>query len=399
MKSSRFLRVTGLVILLLGLATAMSALPGQDSRQAADQKEPSLAIPGTGSAHKDPSANWNACAEQFQRQARIFEQQMRQELANMKGRMKEAGIGSPELERWQALAAQLEGQKSEFGSRMEELSSRAQEAAEQASGRARQMFEEGPGAFLVSPEEAGWLGVEIGEVTPEKAKDLKLASVRGVVVLDVEPDGPAAKAGLKENDIITEFDGQAVEGTVQFRRLVQEAPPGRSVSLVIWRNGSNQNLSVEMGDRSASIKKKMRGRMREFGHAHAFSMPNFDFHFDTPEMMDWRTPVLGMSAEDLSGQLGAYFGAPNNSGVLVREVRPGTPAEKAGLKAGDVIVKLDDQPIASLADLRERLGEKSDQKSVNLGILRKGSEITVPVLIEKPHPMDPAAHIIHRAQM
>jgi len=59
--------------------------------------------------------------------------------------------------------------------------------------------------------------VEIGEVTADKAKDLRLSEVRGVEVIDVEPDSPAAKAGLKEHDVITRYDGQAVEGTVQFR--------------------------------------------------------------------------------------------------------------------------------------------------------------------------------------
>ena len=79
------------------------------------------------------------------------------------------------------------------------------------------------------------MGVEIGEVTAEKAKDLRLSEVRGVEVIDVQPDSPAAKAGLKEHDVITRYDGQAVEGTVQFRRLVRETPAGRNISLTVSR--------------------------------------------------------------------------------------------------------------------------------------------------------------------
>ncbi|MGB9403445.1 MAG: PDZ domain-containing protein, partial [Candidatus Acidiferrales bacterium] len=89
---------------------------------------------------------------------------------------------------------------------------------------------------------------------------------------------------------------------------------------------------------------------------------------------------------------------PNNEGILVREVKAGTPADKAGLKAGDVIMKIDDQPVKSLRDLRTHLRGKSDQKSVNLSILRKGSEMTIPVAIEKPRPID-APQVVHRAQL
>jgi serine protease Do len=216
------------------------------------------------------------------------------------------------------------------------------------------------------------------------------------VVMDVEPDSPAAKAGLKEKDVITQYDGQTVEGTVQFRRLVRETPPGRTVALVVSREGANQNISVELGDRSAYFERKMKGKMREFGEMNMPPIPNFsmpgvpvapDEH--SHGAMDWRTPVLGINAEDLTPQLGAYFGAPDDGGVLVREVRAGTPAEKAGLKAGDVIVKVDGKPVHSLGDLRAELREKSAEKSVTLGILRKGAEMSVPVAIELPRPHEP----------
>jgi len=111
-----------------------------------------------------------------------------------------------------------------------------------------------------------------------------------------------------------------------------------------------------------------------------------------------RTPLLGISAEDLTGQLGSYFGAPNNSGVLIREVRSGTPADKAGLKAGDVIIKVDGKPVGALSELRDQLRDKGDGKTVNLGVLRKGSEMTVPVTIEKPKPIE-KTQTIHRAQL
>ena len=221
-----------------------------------------------------------------------------------------------------------------------------------------------PGIVVSSTDEGGWLGVEIAEVTAEKAKDLKLSAVRGVIVDGVEPDSPAAKAGIKEKDVITQYDGQPVEGAVQFRRLIRETPPGRSITLEISRGGSLQNISVELGDRTDVYVRKMKGKMRDFGGAYSFSMPNVEELPDMPEVMDSRTPVLGINAEDLTSQLGSYFGAPNNAGVLVREVRPGTPADKAGLKAGDVIIKVEGKEVRTLADLRAQLREKSDQASV-----------------------------------
>jgi S1-C subfamily serine protease len=144
----------------------------------------------------------------------------------------------------------------------------------------------------------------------------------------------------------------------------------------------------------------MKGKMRDFGNAYPFAEPNFDFHFDTPMIvgeLDGRAPFLGINAEDLSGQLGAYFGAPDGVGVLVREVRAGTPAEKAGLKAGDVITKVDAKPVGSLSELRQQLRDKSDQKAVSLGIVRKGSEMSLSVTMEKPKPAE-STHLVRRAQ-
>ena len=109
---------------------------------------------------------------------------------------------------------------------------------------------------MSSDDGSGWLGVEISEVTTEKAKDLKLAGLRGVVVMDVEPDSPAAKAGLKENDVITQYDGQIVEGTVQFRRLVRETPAGRKVTLEFRETGTCRVFPWILGTAARSSRRK-----------------------------------------------------------------------------------------------------------------------------------------------
>jgi len=272
-------------------------------------------------------------------------------------------------------------------------------AMQEAEKKVLELNPEG-GMLFDDGEGNGWLGIEIAEISADRAKELKLGAVRGVEVVQVETDSPAAKAGLKEHDVITTYDSQTVEGRVQFRRLVRETPPGRSVSLVVSRDGSAQSLSVVIGDRGDEIE----NNVRVFRHPEhpappsSFVMPDFDFQFVAPEVMDTRTPLLGISAEDLNGQLGAYFGAPNGEGILVRDVKRGTPAEKAGLKAGDVITKVDDKPVKSLRDLRTELREKGEQKTVSLSVLRKGSAMTMPIEIEKPRPIDPP-QIINRAQL
>ncbi|MGD0404060.1 MAG: PDZ domain-containing protein [Candidatus Acidiferrales bacterium] len=383
-------------VLLLALGSTPGTLSGQSQTQ---DKAPAGSPSSPAPSATDACLDSKTLMEQLDGATRTTEQELQAQLAKLQEKIrKEVEMSAPEIGKQQSNSAELAGRQwlaraQEFASRADELSALAQEKAEAWSQEPR-VF----GAF--AEEGGGWLGVEIGEVTAEKAKDLKLSEVRGVEVLDVEPDSPGAKAGLKEHDVITTYEGQAVEGTVQFRRLVRETPAGRNIPLEISRNGATQNISVEVGDRSALLEKKMRGKMRDFDGAYALSAPNFDFRVDGPEIfgMDGRAPQLGISAEELSGQLGAYFGAPESGGILVREVRAGTAADKAGLKAGDVITKIDSKPVSSLSDLREQLRDKGGEKSVSLGILRKGSEMSVSVTIEKPQPME-LNHTQRRAQL
>ena len=242
----------------------------------------------------------------------------------------------------------------------------------------------------------GWLGVTIAEVTAEKAKELKLPAERGVMVSEVDAEGPAAKAGLKANDVITEFNGQRIEGTAQFRRFVHETPPSRTVQLTVWRDGRAQSISVPLGNLHQQMGRHVRKHVSK----------EFDFHFAMPEMPEMggnvfvmRGPTLGIDAEDLNGQLGSYFGAPDGEGVLVREVKSGTPAEKAGLKAGDVITKVDGERVRSVSELRQKVREKREKKSVSIGVLRKGAEMSLDVGIEQPKPPEKKKLISRRTSI
>jgi serine protease Do len=251
--------------------------------------------------------------------------------------------------------------------------------------------------ILMGDEGSSWLGVETHEVTADKAKELKLSAERGVVLGKIVPDSPAAKAGLKENDVVTEINGQRVEGAAQFRRMIHEIPAGRSIQLTVWRDGRTQTISATLG-RSEQGRHAMK-MMAPTPGTFAFRMP------DLPEIpsMEWNgnmlfggQPRLGIDAEEISGQLGAFFGAPDGEGILVRDVTSGSPAEKAGVKAGDVITSLNGERIRTVGDLREKLSAKRDDKdrTVKLGVLRNKSEISLNV--ELPAPAPRTKHVFSR---
>ena len=277
---------------------------------------------------------------------------------------------------------------------MQNLESMPGRPGQEVAGVTVLMDDEGPdmpgqevaGVTVVTEDEGpSWLGVETREVTSDYAKELKLPAERGVVVGRITSDSPAAKAGLQEKDVITEVDGQRIEGSAQFRRMIREIPAGRTVSLTVWRDGRAQTLGATLG----RAEEGHRVWMNATPGAFSLRMPEV---LEIPEIpqMDWSNgggaamfpgvhPRLGIDAEDLSGQFGAYFGAPDDEGVLVRNVNSGSPAEKAGVKAGDVITAFNGDRIRSLGELREKLAAKNDDRPAKLGVLRNKSEITLTV--------------------
>jgi serine protease Do len=235
--------------------------------------------------------------------------------------------------------------------------------------------------------DGSWLGVETSEVTQQKAKDLKLPAERGAVIGKVLPDSPAAKAGLKQNDVITEINGQRVEGTAQFRRMIREIPAGREVQLTVWRDARSQTITATLGKSEARRGSGMMNGPSTF----FFRVPNIPEMPEVAGLGDWNNFAvmpgrsrLGISAEDLQGDFGSYFGAPDGEGVLVREVFPDSPAAKAGLKAGDVITSVGGERIRTASELREKLGSGKDAKSLSLGVLRNKSSLTLSVELPAP---------------
>jgi serine protease Do len=233
-------------------------------------------------------------------------------------------------------------------------------------------------AFGYSSEEfpggGSYLGVDTRNVSSDRLGALKLKEERGVEVTMVDQDAPAGKAGLKEHDVILTVNGAELESVEQLRRMIHETPPGRVVTLGISRDGRPLTMKVQLADR-----KKAWARMpdtREFN----FTMPAM------PQMPDIDMPISvvvvhsslrsGLMVENLTPQLGDFFGARNGEGVLVRSVDKGSRAEKAGFHAGDVIVRVNGEAIHDSGDFSQALQSRKDN-TVNVSIIRDKREQTL----------------------
>lgn len=229
-----------------------------------------------------------------------------------------------------------------------------------------------------------YLGVGVKEIDSERARTLKLKEEHGVEITTVEPESPAEKAGLKPGDVVLEYNGQRVEGTQQFVRFVRETPPGRTVRLAVFRNGSMQTVTATVAERKGRSFNFPAPRMGE--DIEVRIRKQLEGLRDVPRVtMSWHAGVLGIEGESLRGsQLGEFFGA--GEGVLVRSVMKGTPAEKAGLKAGDVIVKVDDRKVEEPRDISAalRAARDSSKKTFPVVIVRDKREMTVQVTLDEP---------------
>ncbi len=241
----------------------------------------------------------------------------------------------------------------------------------------------------------GWLGVGIGEVTAGKVKELKLPAERGVLLGKIVPESPAARAGLQESDVITELNGQRIEGAEQFRRMIREIPAGRTAQLTVWRDGRAQNISVTIGKSEPHQANTLVAPAAP--GSFAFQMPEIPEMGQLFEGGPWASggPRLGVDAENLHGEFGDYFGAPEGEGILIRGVSSDSPAAQAGLKVGDVITSVDGERIRSVGELREKLQEKRAEKIVKLGLIRNKAALSLSV--ELPAPAEKKEHhtVVH----
>jgi len=232
-----------------------------------------------------------------------------------------------------------------------------------------------PRFLQVANVAAGYLGVMPTDVNSERAKALKLPEEAGVEITQLDPTGPAAGAGLKIGDVVMQYNGQRVEGNEQFSRLVRETPPGREVKLQVYRNGSPQIITAKLGTHPDGI--TLHGQLIPGG---PFVGSISRTMTDVPlSRMSWRIDSLGAEVETLQGQLAEAFGV--REGVLVRAVTKGSAADRAGLKAGDVIIRVGDARVATPADLSTHIQAARGQ-SATLAVTREHKDISVMVTLD-----------------
>lgn len=246
------------------------------------------------------------------------------------------------------------------------------------------------------------LGVTLAEVDEDAVKRLNLREERGALVTSVAEGSAAEKAGIKRDDVIVKFQGDNVGTAGQLTRLVRENPAGRTVTIEVMRGGSSLTLKAKLespdSERGLEWKEDLREQLGELknnlrGGAHAFRFgENGDssFHFFTPDESVIRLSNrgrLGITYQEIEGQLAEYFKAPGKEGILVTGVSPGSAAEKAGMKAGDVLVKLDGVTVRDAGDLRQGIRELADGKAATATVIRNGQSVDLSVTIEKKEPL------------
>jgi serine protease Do len=201
-------------------------------------------------------------------------------------------------------------------------------------------------AFPAVAQEAGWVGISV-----EDQRD------GGAIVRRIDPNGPADKAGIKEGDVILEFNKERVIGVQQLTRLVRETPVGRTVDLKVRRANGEQTVQVTT-ERASGV---------PFGRFQ-FNVPGVNVYADAFGGFSRNVPRIqvhttyfqsGIQVEQLTDQLRDFFAVHSNNGVLVTSVDRGSAAEKAGLKAGDVIVMIDGREIRDPGEFSREMMARS----------------------------------------
>ena len=228
--------------------------------------------------------------------------------------------------------------------------------------------------------DTSYLGVDTRDITPDRVSTLHLKNESGVEVTMVDQDAPAGKAGLKEQDVILTLNGDKVESVEQLRRMIHETPPGRIVSLGVSRNGQPLTVKVQLSERKKSYAYSFGPNDKEF----KFTMPAM------PPMPDLDIPISivvahssarsGLMVENLTPQLGEFFGTKDGNGVLVRSVEKSSLADKAGLRAGDIITKINGSLVHDTSDFTHALRARK-ATTASIVILRDKKEQTITLIL------------------
>jgi serine protease Do len=199
----------------------------------------------------------------------------------------------------------------------------------------------------------GWLGVSIQPMTAELAKAFKLEPGQGVLVADVLPNSPAAKAGLKTGDVITEYDGHTIAKAGDLPRLVGGTSVGQSATVRVLRDGKPLTVMAQIATLPES---------RQVADASPAGGKS-----------------LGLTVQPLTPALAKHLEVPDKAGLVVADVADGSPAAEAGIQPGDVIVEVNRQPVQSVAALRKAISDQKAGEPTLLRIHRKDASLFVAI--------------------
>lgn len=256
--------------------------------------------------------------------------------------------------------------------------------------------------FQIFEGGGSYLGVETQEVTKENFSKFGLREVRGVAVEKVSDNSPAKQAGLQDGDVIVRFNGEEVSSFRKLSRLISETSPDHQVKLTVLRGGNEREINVTIGKRPTPQFEMGKLEMAMPQGQIFERMPNLPQMREMPRMPNtgngdvfvWggngeggnfvfgSTRQIGVGVSSLSKQLGEYFGVTDGKGILINNVNENSPAAKAGLKAGDIIVEVEGKSVANTMDLIRGIAEKKEGE-VSLTILRNKNRQTVKVTPEK----------------
>jgi serine protease Do len=238
----------------------------------------------------------------------------------------------------------------------------------------------------------GYLGIDMRDVSEDQLGALKLKEARGAEITNLDHDGPACKAGMRLHDVILQMNGQMVENDDQLRRMLKDMPVGRSVSFVISRDGQTQTMTMQTADRRTVGLQAWEqhytvpapgpsGVVRTNSFLDSKSanpMPAPKEHRDLlgTETILLSSSFTGAKLEVMGPQLAEFFGATGGAGLLVRSVDGNSPADEAGMKAGDVVVKINSISVANGTDWTRTVHDNKG-KPVPVVVLRDKQERTL----------------------
>ena len=198
----------------------------------------------------------------------------------------------------------------------------------------------------------GYLGVGVQPLTPDLATAFGLKENKGALIAQVEPDSPAAKAGLQKGDVIQQVNGQAVDDARALTLLISQMSPGSAVKLTVWRNGKQQDLTATLGEAPNPKTQASGGNQGGGGTGSALE---------------------GVSVDNLTPDVAQQLNlSASTKGVVVTDVSDGSPAADAGLQRGDVIQEVNHQPVQNVSDMNKILKQASG-KQVLLLVNRGGN--------------------------